>query len=481
MSTYHFAFYISEKERSARWAGFLVAGAKVHGDVVEVIPQTVFKEPIAGIDGAMNLGLARAAKRIGEAYLAAGKHFVFFDKGYLGRGKYWRVSVDEWQPLRYFQRFMRPGDRRAVVGPRALGERRGPNPERVIVLAGACQNYSNYCNLGNVNDYNERVLAELREHTDRTIVYRPNPSWFTKHNDEFRPVHETIPNGELSTPDVPFDTELERCHLLVTHGSSASVAALMRGIPVMVLGGGICRPLALTETGFPQIEEPHWPRDELREQFFRDLAYCQWTSEEYQSGKAWEELRLVFAALAADKSPPPLSSVIKQYQLMHQHPNYFRGFTTLKYVDEIGALVRRTGAKSVLDYGSGKGEQYQLPHRVQNIWNVNVTCYDPAVEVHAKLPNGLFDGVICCDVMEHIPEEAVPETLCKILSYADKFVFFSISTDPATKTLPDGHNCHLTVRPKAWWGRQIAAATVKVAPSVAVELMVKPNLATVEA
>lgn len=473
---YHFVFYVSEKERTTKFGALLAAGAKVHGDMVDIVPQNSFTE-VLDVDGACNLGLARAAKKLMEAYLAAGKHFLFFDKGYFQRKSYYRVSVDAWQPLAYFQRFMRPADRRLVIGPATIKDRVRSDPDKVIIFAGACQNYTNFCNLGNVNTYNEGVLWSLREHTERKILYRPNPSWYNKHHDEFLPIHESLPDVKLSDPSVPFDKELERCHLLVTHGTSAAVAALVAGIPNMVLGGGVCKPLAIHDGQWDLMEDPPWYKTEVRLQFFSDLAYCQWTEAEYRDGKAWAELRLVLDSLSGVKTPISEQEVIAQYKLMHHHPNYFRGRTVLKYATEIDKLIKSTVSKTLLDYGSGKGEQYQSTYSLQQVWGVDLpTCYDPGVERFAKLPKGRFDGVICCDVMEHVPEHAVQDTLRRIIDYADKFVFFSIATNAATKTLPDGQNCHLTIKPEEWWDAQIReAADWDGSTRPLIRLMTKPE------
>lgn len=462
--SYNFAFYTSEKSRTKEWGSYLAAGARVHGDRVELVPQKEYNgTPPKEFDGGGNIGLARAAKTLMTDYLKAGKHFLFFDKGYSGRNVYWRVSVDAWQPLAYFQRFMRSDDRMKAVGFRIEPRRELTGNGATVLFAGACQNYSNFMDLGNVNDYNLSVLKKLRDHTDKTIVYRPNPSWFTKHNDEFRPIHDEVARVELSTPAQSYGAELDRAHLVVTHGTGAAAQALAFGVPSMVLGPGICRPLSMTEANWNKVDRPTFPKDEARYQFFADLHYCQWTIPEYQDGTAWNEIRLVLAALEKDKTPLGAPELIEQYKLMHAHPGYFRGLTTRKYVNEIGELLAEHKATRILDYGSGKGVQYETPHLLTPWRNmvgedIRVKCYDPAVPKFAELPKGKFDAVICCDVMEHVPERDVPETLRRIIGYAERAVFFAIATSPAVKFLPDGQNCHVTVRPRAWWKAQIEKA-----------------------
>lgn len=60
----------------------------------------------------------------------------------------------------------------------------------------------------------------------------------------------------------------------------------------------------------------------------------------------------------------------------------------------------------------------------------------------------------CCDVMEHIPPEDVKKVLRNILASANH-VFFGISTVQDQLGALIGETLHLTVRPMAWWVRQL--------------------------
>lgn len=143
-------------------------------------------------------------------------------------------------------------------------------------------------------------------------------------------------------------------------------------------------------------------------------------------------------------------SLIPQYHRMHEN-GYFAGRSLYKYVDEISETVRASKAKTLLDYGSGKGCQY-VEGRVHELWgSIMPTLYDPAVEQIARRPVGQFDGVICTDVMEHVPEEEVAETLADICGYAREWCFLAISCRPAKKCFPDGRNVHVTIRDEPWW------------------------------
>lgn len=125
---------------------------------------------------------------------------------------------------------------------------------------------------------------------------------------------------------------------------------------------------------------------------------------------------------------------------------HFKGGSIKPHVKRIERLIKLHEAKSMLDYGSGKG----LFHR-EHQWGIPVRCYDPAVEKFSKKPTDLYDIVICTDVLEHIPWQEIPAALTEIVNYSRKSIFLSICTREARKKLPDGRNCHLTVRPKEWW------------------------------
>ena len=148
-----------------------------------------------------------------------------------------------------------------------------------------------------------------------------------------------------------------------------------------------------------------------------------------------------------------MNALVEQYKQLHNEGK-FQGFSVLEHAEQIGKLIRETGSRSVLDYGCGKGRQYSI-HGINGTWNIeSLRLYDPAVPGFDTKPEPA-DCVICCDVMEHIPESDVPTTLRKVLSLARKLAFFVICTRASKKLLPDGRNCHLTIKPEDWWNDAI--------------------------
>jgi hypothetical protein len=152
-----------------------------------------------------------------------------------------------------------------------------------------------------------------------------------------------------------------------------------------------------------------------------------------------------------------LAELVDLYRRTHAgNPKRFLGYTTKMYVEPIGRLISETGATSLLDYGSGKGCQYLNGRRMHERWGGLLPwCYDPGVIGLNEKPQRKFDGVICCDVMEHIPEHLVPEVLADIFGFAEKFVMLGISTVWSHKSLADGRGAHATIQPPQWWLAEI--------------------------
>lgn len=145
----------------------------------------------------------------------------------------------------------------------------------------------------------------------------------------------------------------------------------------------------------------------------------------------------------------------KNYKILHEtYPKWFSGQMGIETAMTIRGLVEQVGAKRLLDYGSGKGYQY-LTQRMHEVWGILPECYDVGVQQLSARPEGLFDGIICTDVMEHIAERDLAEILTDIVSLTRPraFIYFAICCRLAWKTFPDGTNVHLTVRPPDWWRR----------------------------
>jgi len=181
-----------------------------------------------------------------------------------------------------------------------------------------------------------------------------------------------------------------------------------------------------------------------------------------------------------DHPSPRYQRLLEQYRRMHVEGELFRSIPPDKtfpgkslppQARHVKRLIECTDARTVLDYGSGKGQQYRYwPYadeagnrypQIQAYWGVEVRCFDPGYAPFAERPAGTFDGVVSTDVLEHCPEEDVPWILDEIFGFATRFVFANVACFPALKRLPTGQNAHCTVKPPKWWRREIEGAAAK--------------------
>lgn len=144
----------------------------------------------------------------------------------------------------------------------------------------------------------------------------------------------------------------------------------------------------------------------------------------------------------------------------------FPGLSVMPHAMRLAELAAEHHARTLLDYGAGKGAQYRSPLRTPDgrvfeslleLWNVeSMTCYDPAFAPFRAVPQGTFHGVICTDVLEHCPEEDAPWILSELFGYAERFLFLNVACYPARKRLPNGENAHCTIKPTEWWIERLA-------------------------
>jgi len=146
-----------------------------------------------------------------------------------------------------------------------------------------------------------------------------------------------------------------------------------------------------------------------------------------------------------------LQSVELGQQFQKNNPKIWRGCDCKNYHNQIRHLMDKYNAKTVLDYGCGKGRQYTdevsygldeggatEPMNFKTRINAdNVFLYDPCVEGIDQLPpeGTTVDAVICTQVLGSIPDSDLGWLSDLIAGYAAKFVFIGLhSPDTPVKS-----------------------------------------------
>lgn len=143
--------------------------------------------------------------------------------------------------------------------------------------------------------------------------------------------------------------------------------------------------------------------------------------------------------------------------------------------------LRDHGVRTILDAGCGSGKlMWRLMQEHAGEFDVHgfdITdnCLDPcfAAIKEQVLTVGclwnpddfrrIYDAVVCCDVMEHIPTERVPAVLANLHKSSRRFAFFSIAVikDVFGPQIL-GEALHLTVQKPEWWLSQLTEAGFRI-------------------
>lgn len=273
-------FWIAEgKEHERQIAEALRDGVATEGHQLE-IRHLGGKVRVVDCDAVCLFGV-KGGRKIFDAYWAAGIPTIYFDKGYIRQrtsvSDHWRVAINAHHPTRYLMEQRRPGDRYE-----ALGVELSPWRERgdAVVIAGSSAKYHEFAGLPEPTRYAQKIVKQIRARSpDRPIIYRPKPSW----NDAV-PIEGTI----FSKGKDKIGAVLEDAHALVTHGSNACWEAVAAGVPCIILGDAVAKPLSSTRIA--DLENPWLASYEARYQWFSNLAYCQWSNGELRSGEAWSHI-----------------------------------------------------------------------------------------------------------------------------------------------------------------------------------------------
>jgi hypothetical protein len=162
------------------------------------------------------------------------------------------------------------------------------------------------------------------------------------------------------------------------------------------------------------------------------------------------------------------NSLVPLYREMAADERTFLGFSILQHAKAIGTALKLVNAKTVLDYGCGRGDAYHGEYKLFKQWGIkwsDLVLYDPAFPQHARKPERRFDAVICSDVLEHIPEEEVDRFVADLFNHARKLVWASVCCRRAKKTFPGTDtNLHVTIKPLEWWDAKFVEAAAIFAP-----------------
>lgn len=268
-------FYASNKERELMLAEAMGEGVANAGHTYSIVPPAHYQPS----ECAIFFGVKGANIITGQQ--VHGGHSVYLDKGYTrskgkhGHTEYTRVVVNDRGPGRYMMHTDRPADRLELLGLHMTRRRKVKRGH--ILYCGSTEKYHAFHGLTDTDQYARSIIETCKINgANHDIIYRPKPGMR---------VMDRFPYVRISKSTEPLESLFEDCHLLITHGATCAMEAVLAGVPAMCAPACIASPVAGWQR--EQIIEPFWPDDALRHQWASNAAYCEWTTEEMRSGEAW--------------------------------------------------------------------------------------------------------------------------------------------------------------------------------------------------
>ena len=130
----------------------------------------------------------------------------------------------------------------------------------------------------------------------------------------------------------------------------------------------------------------------------------------------------------------------------HANSKTYSGSFLRPHKPYLSALIADLGVASAIDYGCGKGRQYEWVDpadgkTLEQIWGFDVFKYDPCYEPFSAEPQGPADLVICTHTLSLIPEADLQWVVERLFSLATKAVFIAEKIGGRKKSeVADPHN-----------------------------------------
>ena len=213
-----------------------------------------------------------------------GIHRFVFDKGYDRKNitgskwLHWSIRyMPDWPETRLL--INAPHDRIKTIRMKLLPRKKSGT---IITVATSSQKYCNHHHLGNATEYATDIIRQIKEKSNRKIWYRPKPS-FT----DATPINGTHYNRTKGSRAMK--TLFNKTRILITDGSHIGARSVINGVPAITLDGGIGH--SVTGHSLDNLEDPYWPDEKKRKNWFADIGYSHYSIPEIESGLAWEIMK----------------------------------------------------------------------------------------------------------------------------------------------------------------------------------------------
>lgn len=157
-----------------------------------------------------------------------------------------------------------------------------------------------------LSDWAINAIDELLANTDKNIRIRTHPAFSEDDHCQIINLYKHV--GKLGTDRVKFsygnmvtwDQDLKDCHCVVTYSSGLSIDAIDNGVPVIATDQANFA-YDISSRYISEINNLKMISDQEKQQWYNDLSYCQWSSDEIILGLPWNHLYSAVERILAKK------------------------------------------------------------------------------------------------------------------------------------------------------------------------------------
>ena len=149
-----------------------------------------------------------------------------------------------------------------------------------------------------INQWCHNTVDKLLTLTDRPIEIRLHPALSEKglvNHDELLRYFSYSQNDYskikfVKGADISWEKQIADAYCVVSYSSGLAIDAVVQGIPVIACDEGNFA-WNIAETKIDNIENLRLADADIVQQWLQNLAYCQWTQDEMQTGQVWSHLK----------------------------------------------------------------------------------------------------------------------------------------------------------------------------------------------
>lgn len=261
--------YSLDAEHQKEWGEAFVKGLQAHGEPSVTVTDRLSPR---NMDADLAVFWGHKKTAVIDCQIERGKDYLVMERGYFNnRYTFLSLGFNGLNGRAEFHNQDMPSDRWDKHGTHLAKPWRQRDGNHILLI-GQVEGDASHRHLVDIKTWYEKTKLKLEMLQNKPVVFRPHPL--------------SLPPSRRIKGSTILEA-LEHAHCVVLFNSNSAVDSVIAGVPVVAFDEG-CMAWEVCGQKLEDVLNPPKPD---RQQWFNNLAYCQWTLDEVESGEAWEHLK----------------------------------------------------------------------------------------------------------------------------------------------------------------------------------------------